>query len=91
MFMTRFPAFVFGTSTCLKMTSSPLPNLSQRMNLIPSVKPQYDSGGFVGTTNRIKEAFASRKCDTVVPFFMDAFGCQGQVSPGWGWQTTANK
>lgn len=38
------------------------------------VKPRYDSGGFAGTPNRIKEAFASKKYDAVVLFFVDAFG-----------------
>ncbi|KAA0281935.1 MAG: alkaline phosphatase family protein [Chloroflexi bacterium] len=45
------------------------------MNLNPSiVKPRYDSGGFAGIPNRIKEAFTSRKYDAVVLFFVDAFG-----------------
>ena len=38
------------------------------------IKPRYDSGGFAGTPNRIKEAFASKKYDAVVMFFIDAFG-----------------
>jgi len=38
------------------------------------VKPQYDSGGFAGIPNRIKDAFASQKYDAVVVFFIDAFG-----------------
>lgn len=38
------------------------------------VKPRYDSGGFAGTPNRIKEAFASKQYDAVVLFFIDAFG-----------------
>lgn len=38
------------------------------------VKPRYDSGGFAGIPNRIKEAFASKKYDAVVLFFIDAFG-----------------
>jgi len=38
------------------------------------IKPRYDSGGFAGTPNRIKEAFASKKYDAVVLFFVDAFG-----------------
>lgn len=38
------------------------------------IKPRYDSGGFAGTPNRIKEAFASKKYDAVVLFFIDAFG-----------------
>jgi predicted AlkP superfamily pyrophosphatase or phosphodiesterase len=38
------------------------------------VKPRYDSGGFAGIPNRIKEAFASKKYDAVVMFFVDAFG-----------------
>jgi len=38
------------------------------------VKPRYDSGGFAGTPNRIKEAFASQKYDAVILFFVDAFG-----------------
>lgn len=38
------------------------------------VKPRYDSGGFAGIPNRVKEAFASKKYDAVVLFFVDAFG-----------------
>ncbi len=38
------------------------------------IKPRYDSGGFAGIPNRIKEAFASGKYDAVVLFFVDAFG-----------------
>ena len=38
------------------------------------IKPQYDSGGFAGIPNRIKDAFASKKYDAVVLFFVDAFG-----------------
>jgi hypothetical protein len=38
------------------------------------VKPRYDSGGFAGIPNRIKDAFASQKYDAVVLFFVDAFG-----------------
>jgi len=38
------------------------------------IKPRYDSGGFAGIPNRIKEAFASQKYDAVVMFFIDAFG-----------------
>ena len=38
------------------------------------IKPKYDSGGFAGIPNRIKEAFASKKYDAVVLFFIDAFG-----------------
>ena len=38
------------------------------------VKPRYDSGGFAGIPNRIKDAFASKKYDAVVLFFVDAFG-----------------
>lgn len=38
------------------------------------IKPRYDSGGFAGIPNRIKEAFASKKHDAVVLFFIDAFG-----------------
>lgn len=38
------------------------------------VKPRYDSGGFAGIPNRIQEAFASKKYDAVVLFFVDAFG-----------------
>jgi predicted AlkP superfamily pyrophosphatase or phosphodiesterase len=38
------------------------------------VKPKYDSGGFAGIPNRIKEAVASQKYDAVVMLFVDAFG-----------------
>jgi predicted AlkP superfamily pyrophosphatase or phosphodiesterase len=38
------------------------------------VRPRYDSGGFAGIPNRIKDAFASKKYDAVVLFFVDAFG-----------------
>lgn len=38
------------------------------------IKPRYDSGGFVGIPNRIKDAFASKNYDAVVLFFVDAFG-----------------
>lgn len=38
------------------------------------IKPRYDSGGFAGIPNRIREAFASRQYDAVVLFFVDAFG-----------------
>ncbi len=38
------------------------------------VKPRYDSGGFAGIPTRIKDAFASKKYDAVIVFFIDAFG-----------------
>jgi predicted AlkP superfamily pyrophosphatase or phosphodiesterase len=38
------------------------------------VKPQYDSGGFAGIPDGIKDAFASGRYDTVVLFLVDAFG-----------------
>jgi predicted AlkP superfamily pyrophosphatase or phosphodiesterase len=38
------------------------------------IKPKYDSGGFAGIPNRIKDAFDSKKYDAVVLFFVDAFG-----------------
>ncbi len=38
------------------------------------IKPQYDSGGFARIPDRIKDAFASKKYDAVVLFFVDAFG-----------------
>ncbi len=38
------------------------------------IKPRYDSGGFAGIPNRVKEAFASKQYDAVVLFFIDAFG-----------------
>jgi predicted AlkP superfamily pyrophosphatase or phosphodiesterase len=38
------------------------------------IKPNYNSGGFAGIPNRIKEAFESKKYDAVVLFFIDAFG-----------------
>lgn len=45
------------------------------MKLNPSfVKPRYDFGGFAGIPARIENAFASKKYDAVVLFFVDAFG-----------------
>ncbi|MBL8061794.1 MAG: alkaline phosphatase family protein [Anaerolineales bacterium] len=38
------------------------------------VKPRYDSGGFAGIPNHIKDAFASKQYDAVVLLFVDAFG-----------------
>jgi predicted AlkP superfamily pyrophosphatase or phosphodiesterase len=38
------------------------------------VKPRYDSGGFAGIPNRIKEAFAAASYDAVVLFLVDGFG-----------------
>jgi len=38
------------------------------------IKPRYDSGGFAGIPNRIKEAFASGIYDAVVLFLVDGFG-----------------
>ena len=38
------------------------------------IKPRYDSGGFAGIPNRIKDAFASKQYDAVVLLFVDAFG-----------------
>ena len=38
------------------------------------VKPLYDSGGFAGIPDRIKDSFASGKYDAVVLFLVDAFG-----------------
>ncbi len=38
------------------------------------IKPRYDSGGFAGIPNRVKDAFISKKYDAVVLFFIDAFG-----------------
>jgi predicted AlkP superfamily pyrophosphatase or phosphodiesterase len=38
------------------------------------VKPRYDTGGFAGIPNRIKEAFASGSYDAVVLFLVDGFG-----------------
>lgn len=38
------------------------------------IKPRYDSSGFAGIPNRVKEAFASKQYDAVVLFFVDAFG-----------------
>ncbi|MFT3891856.1 MAG: alkaline phosphatase family protein [Anaerolineales bacterium] len=38
------------------------------------IKPRYDSGGYAGIPNRIKEAFASRNYDAVVLFLVDGFG-----------------
>lgn len=37
------------------------------------VKPRYDSCGFAGIPQRIKDAFASKKYDAVVLFFVDGF------------------
>ena len=36
--------------------------------------PRYDSGGFAGIPNRIRDAFTSGKYDAVVLFLVDAFG-----------------
>lgn len=45
------------------------------VHLNPSfVKPRYDSGGFAGIPDRLKQAFASKEYDAVVLFFVDAFG-----------------
>lgn len=38
------------------------------------LKPRYDTGGFAGVPNRIKEAFASGSYDVVVLFLVDGFG-----------------
>jgi predicted AlkP superfamily pyrophosphatase or phosphodiesterase len=38
------------------------------------LKPRYDTGGFAGIPNRIKEAFASGSYDVVVLFLVDGFG-----------------
>ena len=38
------------------------------------LKPRYDTGGFAGIPNRIKEAFASGSYDAVVLFLVDGFG-----------------
>ena len=38
------------------------------------IKPRYDSGGFAGIPNRIKDAFASDNSDAVVLFLVDGFG-----------------
>ena len=38
------------------------------------MKPRYDSGGFAGILNRIRDAFTSGKYDAVVLFLVDAFG-----------------
>ena len=38
------------------------------------IKPRYDSGGFAGITDRIKDSFASEKYDTVILFLVDGFG-----------------
>jgi len=38
------------------------------------IKPRYDSGGFAGIPDRIKDAFASGKYDAVVLFLIDGFG-----------------
>ena len=38
------------------------------------IKPHYDSGGFAGIPNRIKDAFASGAYDAVVLFLVDGFG-----------------
>ena len=38
------------------------------------IKPRYDSGGFAGIPNRIKDAFASKQYDAVILLFVDAFG-----------------
>ncbi|HET9906135.1 MAG TPA: alkaline phosphatase family protein, partial [Anaerolineales bacterium] len=38
------------------------------------VKPRYDSGGFAGIPDRIKESFASDNYDAVVLFLVDGFG-----------------
>jgi predicted AlkP superfamily pyrophosphatase or phosphodiesterase len=38
------------------------------------LKPRYDTGGFAGIPNRIKQAFASGSYDAVVLFLVDGFG-----------------
>lgn len=38
------------------------------------IKPRYDEGGFAGIPNRIQNAFASGKYETVVLFLIDGFG-----------------
>ena len=38
------------------------------------IKPRYDSGGFAGIPNRVKDAFSSGKYDAVVLLLVDAFG-----------------
>jgi predicted AlkP superfamily pyrophosphatase or phosphodiesterase len=38
------------------------------------IKPRYDSGGFAGIPDRIKDSFASGKYDAVILFLVDAFG-----------------
>src|SRR5687768_14199984 len=38
------------------------------------IKPRYDSGGFAGIPDRIKDSFASGNYDAVVLFLVDGFG-----------------
>ena len=38
------------------------------------IKPRYDSGGFAGIPDRIKDAFSSKNYDAVVLFLVDGFG-----------------
>ena len=38
------------------------------------IKPRYDSRGFAGITDRIKESFAAEKYDAVILFLVDGFG-----------------
>jgi len=38
------------------------------------IKPRYDSGGFAGIPNRVKDAFSSGKYDAEVLLLVDAFG-----------------
>ena len=38
------------------------------------IKPRYDSGGFAGIPDRIKDSFASGEYDAVILFLVDAFG-----------------
>src|SRR5512145_1496377 len=38
------------------------------------IKPQYDSGGFAGLPDRIKDAFSSGSYDAVILFLVDGFG-----------------
>lgn len=38
------------------------------------IKPRYDSGGFAGIPDRIKDSFASDKYDAVILFLVDGFG-----------------